>query len=685
MTGADQLTSALPATANADCRAGEAAGCGGKSFAAVAETHSAVVFFAGDRAYKLKKPVDLDFLDFTSQRARSVACRRETELNRRFAPDVYLGVAEIRDLDGRVCDQLVVMRRMPAGRRLAALVKARAPVGGVLRQVARVLAAWHAAAPRSPQIAAQGGQDALTARWQANIAKARASCGHLLQDAGLDEIERLAGRFTAGRAPLFAERIRAGRVVDGHGDLLADDIFCLDDGVRVLDCLEFDDRLRWLDGLDDASFLAMDLERLGAPDLARRFTSWYAEYSGDPAPAPLRHHYVAYRAFVRAKVACLRARAGDGQAAAEAWQLAGMTLRHLRAGAVTLVLVGGLPGTAKSTLAGALADRLGCTVLSSDRIRKELAGVPAERRCAAPWGAGIYTAAWTERVYAELLGRAGRLLALGESVIADASFTSPAQRDAAAQAAAATHADLVQLRCTAPAEVARQRLTARTGGISDADADIARQMAAVEAPWPEAVTIDTSQLGPGTAPWCPQSRPARRCSRPWRQSGQTGQNMCGARSGPCCSPTEHLREARFSGSGHTERLHGASDTGIVPATPAPPTRSIAQVAGSIGQVRDQQRQRASHPWSQIVPGCAVSREPATVQVAGPRSGHRVAAAGQVADEPVAGQRGRGGEGAWLLEQVSRAGHDGQVVLTPQPGLGPAVEVEHHLVIAADDE
>ena len=200
------------------------------------------------------------------------------------------------------------MRRMPAGRRLSALVTARAPVDGALRQVARALAAWHAAAPRGPQIAAQGSRDALRARWQANIGQARASCGQLLEEAGLEEIERLAGRFTAGRAPLFAERIRAGRVVDGHGDLLADDIFCLDDGVRILDCLEFDDRLRWLDGLDDASFLAMDLERLGAPDLARRFTSWYAEYSGDPAPASLRHHYVAYRAFVRAKVACLRAR-----------------------------------------------------------------------------------------------------------------------------------------------------------------------------------------------------------------------------------------------------------------------------------------------------------------------------------------------------------------------------------------
>jgi len=466
-------------------------------FAAVAETHSAVVFFVGDRAFKLKKPVALGFLDFTSRQARAEACQREIELNRRFAPDVYLGIAEVRDPCGQVCDHLVVMRRMPAGRRLSALVRAHAPVDNALRQVARLLAIRHAAAPRSPQIAAQGSRDALWARWQANIGQARETSEGLRAAADLDEVERLAGRFTAGRGRLFEERIRSGRVVDGHGDLLADDIFCLDSGVRILDCLEFDDRLRWLDGLDDASFLAMDLEQLGAPDLARQFTGWYAGYSGDPAPASLRHHYVAYRAFVRAKVACLRAGGGDRQAAGEAWHQAEMTLRHLRAGAVTLVLVGGLPGTGKTVLAGALADRLGFTVLSSDRIRKELAGVPAEQRCAAPWGTGIYTDAWTERAYREMLDRAGRLLALGESVIADASFICPRWRDAAASTAAATHADLVQLRCVTPADVAGQRLAARTGGISDADAAVARQMAALAAPWPEAVTIDTAR--PGTA------------------------------------------------------------------------------------------------------------------------------------------------------------------------------------------
>ena len=216
-----------------------------------------------------------------------------------------------------------------------------------------------------------------------------------------------------------------------------------------------------------------------------------------PAPAALCHHYTAYRALVRAKVALLRAAQGDPLGGGEAWRLAAMTLDHLQAGAVTLILVGGLPGTGKSALAGTLADRLGFTVLSSDRIRKELAGVPAERRCAAPWQAGIYTPGWTERTYHELLRRAGRLLARGESVIADASWQSPGHRAAAAALASTAHADQVALHCVAGADVARRRLAARTGGVSDADAAVAGQMAAAQAPWPEAVTINTGGPAPG--------------------------------------------------------------------------------------------------------------------------------------------------------------------------------------------
>lgn len=512
--------------------------------AAVAETHVAVVFFVGDRAYKLKKPVNLGFLDFSSREARLHACRREVELNRRFAPDVYLGIADVYDPEGQLSDHLVVMRRMPPERRLSALVRAGEPADEVVREVARRIAAWHARAPRGPDISIEGTVEALRRRWSANLDRVRPFHGTILDPAVAERIERLVTRYLAGREPLFDRRIEDGRILDGHGDLLADDIFCLDDGPRILDCLEFDDRLRRLDGLDDAAFLAMDLERIGAPELSARFLGWYAEYSGDPAPPSLSHHYVAYRAFVRTMVACMRAaqsdevhsggdggggrggRSDDGQgsgsdtAAAEARALADLTLRRLEAGAVRLVLVGGLPGTGKSTLAGALADRLGLSLISSDRVRKELAGVPAERPMTATYGTGLYDRAGTERTYAELLSRAGRLLGSGESVVLDASWTGAGYRAAAGELARRAGAELVELRCEAPTGLATERILTRSRGASDADPVIAAAMSGAADPWPQAHTVDTTaplervldHLVPLVGP--AQDRPAT--PHPWR-------------------------------------------------------------------------------------------------------------------------------------------------------------------------
>ena len=464
-------------------------------FAGVAETASAVVYFAGHRAYKLKKPVNLGFLDFTSRAARARACSRETELNRRFAPDVYLGVADILDPTGDICDYLVVMRRMPARQRLSALVEAGADVGPPVRQIARALAAAHACAPRSPQISAAGSADALLGRWQDNLAQTAAAAGRLLDTDALSEIDGLVRQFLAGRGRLLQGRADSGRIVDGHGDLLADDIYCLDDGPRILDCLDFDDRLRWLDGLDDAACLAMDLERLGAADLGQRFAGWYAEFSGDLAPPSLLHHYVAYRAFVRAKIASIKAGQGAAAAGRDARQLGDLTLQHLRAGTVTLVLIGGLPGAGKSALAGAVAGRLDWTVLSSDRIRKELAGISPEARAAAPYSAGIYSSSWTTRTYAELLRRAADLLACGESVLLDASWSVAELRAAARELAAEQHAHLAELRCVVSPALARRRLLSRPPGPSDADPEVASQLAAVAARWPSATTIDTERGG----------------------------------------------------------------------------------------------------------------------------------------------------------------------------------------------
>jgi aminoglycoside phosphotransferase family enzyme/predicted kinase len=454
-----------------------------------------VVFLIGELAYKLKKPVRTAFLDFSTRQRRLEACQREVELNRRLAPDVYLGLAEVTGVDGQPCDHLVVMHRMPEDRRLATLLGSGTPLDDPVRQLARMLAAFHAGARRDPEITAEGGRDALRARWAGNFAELRRFHGTVLDEALMVELERLAFDFLDGREPLLAARQRAGRIVDGHGDLLTGDIFCLDDGPRVLDCLEFDDRLRYLDGLDDAAFLAMDLEYRGAPELASRFLDWYAEFAGDPAPPGLRHHYVAYRAVVRAKVACLRSEQGEApvrdSSQEQARRYAALAAHHLRAADVRLVLVGGLPGTGKSTVSNALAGELGMVVLSSDRVRKELHGLAPHQSAAAPYQQGLYSPAATERTYAELLARAARCLAQGESVVLDASWTNAAHRTAAAELARSAHAGLVALECRAPATVLTQRLQQRARSISDADEAVGHAMAAHADPWPLASPITT--------------------------------------------------------------------------------------------------------------------------------------------------------------------------------------------------
>lgn len=434
-------------------------------------------------------------------------CEREIELNRRFAPDVYMGLGELRTPGEQEAEPLVVMRRMPDDRRLSHLVRTGAPVDDALRAVARQLAAWHAAAPRGPGIAEQGTRDALASRWEAGIAQVDAMAADGPTPGETAEVERLVRRYLEGRKPLFDLRIEQDRVLDGHGDLLADDISCLDDGPRILDCLEFDDHLRYIDGLDDAAFLAMDLELLGAPESAAFFLTQYGEYSGDPAPPSLWHHYVAYRAFVRAKVSMIQARQGapGAQAAARrlvlmALRLVLMALRHLRASAVGLTLVAGLPGSGKSTLAGALANHLGVVLLSSDRLRKEMAGLSVQQTAAADYGEGLYTPEWTARTYAELLDRAAALVARGESVVLDATWIDSAQRGAARRTAEIAGADLVALHCHVPGDVATARLNTRTSGASDADLGVADAMEAEEQPWAEAVGADTSgSLGSAVA------------------------------------------------------------------------------------------------------------------------------------------------------------------------------------------
>jgi aminoglycoside phosphotransferase family enzyme/predicted kinase len=449
----------------------------------IRETHSGVVVLVGDRAYKTKKAVLLPFLDFRTPEARRHVCEREIELNRRLAPDVYLDLAVLSGSDGRVCEYVIVMRRMPENARLSTMVEDGADVRPELRSVARLMADFHAAADRGPRVAAEGRAEGLRRRWLNNLGESERFRGSIL-DAGIaDRVRELALRYVAGRAPLLAQRVAAGLVVDGHGDLMADDIFCLPDFPRVLDCLEFDDRLRYVDVLDDVALLAVDLERLGRPALAREFLDAYLEFSGSTLVDSLWRHYLAYRAFMRAKVHCFRAEQGDPRAAQQAASLAAIARQHLEESQVRLVLVGGAPGTGKSTLSRSLAERLGAVVLSTDEIRREAPG-PA-----------VYTAEATAAIYAELVHRARQSLQLGRSVIADATWPDGMSRESAVRAAVGTQSVLTELECRAPVGLAAARAERRLlagGAASDAGGAVAAALAAAREPWHNARAIDTT-------------------------------------------------------------------------------------------------------------------------------------------------------------------------------------------------
>ncbi|MFN0030210.1 MAG: AAA family ATPase [Acidimicrobiales bacterium] len=463
------------------------------------ETHVSVLLFAGSRAFKFCKPVKLDFLDYSTPQLRAAALRTELQCNRRFAPDVYLDVVELvgtqhehgeTDAPG---EPVLIMRRMPEDRRFTRLLGT-SEAGPLTMALARRIAVLHAEAPRPIGAAAAATRSAVGANWDKNHETLRHHAGVVLDEATVQAIGERFRRYLDGREALFNARITAGRAIDGHGDLQCEDIFCLPDGPRVLDCLAFDDRLRYGDVLLDAAFLAMDIERLGGVSLADEFLRWYGEFSGEAHPASLAHHYVAYRAQVRCKVACLRWSQGDPTAAAEAVDHLRRCQRHLDQGRVRLVLVGGAPGTGKTTVANGLGDRLGWAVLNSDTVRKELAGMAPTDRAITDVDQGLYDPASTMATYQELLRRAGMLLAMGEHVILDASWTDEAQRITARSLADERFADLIEIRLDTDPLAARTRIESRQlagRGASDATAAVAEALRIRAAHWPEARLVRT--------------------------------------------------------------------------------------------------------------------------------------------------------------------------------------------------
>ncbi|OBK29178.1 hypothetical protein A5634_18765 [Mycobacterium asiaticum] len=462
------------------------------------ETHTGVVVLAGEKVFKAKKPLRTDFVDFRTAGQREHACRREVELNSRLSPGSYLGVAQLSIPGVGPAEPIVVMRRYRDCDRLAFLAtrpECDATTKEALDAVAAVLTEFHARAERGETINAQGEVGAVEQRWRDNLSELHRYADMAIPGVTAElvcRIESLVEEFISGRSCLFADRIERGRIVDGHGDLLADDIFYVDAVPAVLDCLEFDDELRYLDCIDDAAFLAMDLEFLGRQDLGEYFIERYTAMTGDSAPRSLWDFYIAYRAVVRAKVECVRFLQGRPDFAAHAARHLAIATAHLRNGAVRLALVGGNPGSGKSTVARSLAEQFGAQVISTDDVRRELTQSGAISGEVGVLDEGLYSPGKVLTVYETVLGRARGYLAEGQSVILDGTWQDPGLRAQARRMAGETHSRIVEVMCVVPVETTAGRIQTRAPGNSDATPDIAAVLAGRRDPWDSAHQLDTS-------------------------------------------------------------------------------------------------------------------------------------------------------------------------------------------------
>ena len=469
------------------------------------ETHISWVLLAGDRVYKIKKPVNLGFLDFTTLERRRFFCEEEVRLNRRLAPGTYLGVVELKGTGpavrlggpGPTLEVAVEMRRLPADRMLDRLVLAGAIAPSLLDELAGLLARFHAAAATGGEIDELGGLETIRRNWMENFEQTADLPEAVLPHPSRRSLRDWVEAFVAREAARFAARVAAGRCRDCHGDLQAQHVCCTEP-IQVFDCIEFNHRFRFGDTAGEIAFLAMDLERLGRPDLALRFLNAYVEASGDWDAVPLLDFYRAYRAFVRGKVLGFQV-AAHPEHAPQARALFELAVAYTRPRRVPrLVITSGVMGSGKSTAARAVAARLGAIVIRTDAVRKHLAGLPLQARAAEPYGGGLYAPAMGARVYAEALRLAGEALDAGWPVVVDGSFARAAERAEARRLATVRGLSYATLSCDAPDAVIAGRLRARERDaheVSDGRLELlAAHRTAFEAPAAEAGTmrIDTT-------------------------------------------------------------------------------------------------------------------------------------------------------------------------------------------------
>ncbi len=451
---------------------------------ALLETHISWVLLAGDYAYKVKKPVELGFLDFSTLELRRRCCEEEVRLNRRAAPSLYVDVVAITGTavapvvggEGEAIEYAVRMRRFPQ----ADLLDERARRGRLgpadIDALAEGIAGFHARAAIAPAGYAPGAE----LRLALDNLEALRGLEAGVPPGALEALREWTGREHRDLRGLFERRRQEGCVRECHGDLHLGNLVMLEGRPVPFDGIEFNEALRWIDVMSDVAFVAMDLRHHGLPGLAARFLDAYLGQCGDYGGAAVLRYYSVYRALVRAKVCAIRAaqaapgsparRGGLEDAAAHIRLATTLATRPEPA----LTIMHGPSGSGKTTASQRLLEAQGAIRLRSDVERKRLQGLPARTRASERPGEGLYAATARRAVYSHLAVLAGRLLAAGYPVVVDAAFLERAERDRFRDLARAAGCRFAIVSCEAPEAVLRARVAARLAAGSDAsDAGLA--------------------------------------------------------------------------------------------------------------------------------------------------------------------------------------------------------------------
>lgn len=443
------------------------------------QTQMSFIFLTGDYVFKVKKPVNLGYLDYTTLEKRRFFCNQELELNRRLSPDVYLEVVSIVTNGGRislvgegkVIEYAVKMKQLPRERTMDNLLLKGQVTTEMMVTVAQKLAAFHENAETNPSISAFGKLDAVMVNIIENFTQTEQYIGTTISREKYQRINAYNETFTRANKALFQKRIDQGRIKDCHGDLHAAHV-CFANGIYIYDCIEFNDRFRYCDVASEVAFLAMDLDRYQRADLSRAFINAYVQFSKDEELRQLLNFYKCYRAYVRGKVESFKLDdpfISDKEAALSAARgYFDLAYRYTRAKPL-LLIISGLVGTGKSTIAQALSQSLGFTVISSDVTRKTLAGItPTEHRFEDFTG-GIYSPDFSRKTYDEMFAQGRAALSQGQSVILDASFKKKEARATARRLADEANADFLVIECTLDAATIKKRLEQRLKETSTSD------------------------------------------------------------------------------------------------------------------------------------------------------------------------------------------------------------------------